>query len=207
VFHKYNVKVYGRITTSLDIHIQYSAVLGLVISSGLEFIDVWLTVWFRCAKCGSTRWKASLQNACVPYVAEKKTFFLLSKRVADHARHRFCAFELCDICQKFKIFQTIRSHFKILGAGKILQGSFHFEDAQILGATVRSPGICAPLNIPLYFRFEVEGYRNMNKRKCLCCPILHSYNWKLRRRMRDLRLQPRCKRDLHCVGILRSVEW
>jgi len=29
----------------------YSAVFGLVISS-LEFINVWLTVWFRCAVVG-----------------------------------------------------------------------------------------------------------------------------------------------------------
>jgi hypothetical protein len=49
VFHKYNLKVYGGITTSLDI--IYRAVRGLVISS-LEFIIFWLTVGFGCAVVG-----------------------------------------------------------------------------------------------------------------------------------------------------------
>jgi len=109
---------------------------------------------------------------------KKKTFFLLSKRVTDHARHRFSAFEHRNICQRFKFFQTFRSHLKILGAGRIIQGKFHFEDVQILGATVRLPGICVSLNIPLCFCFEFEGYRNVNKPRRLCCLILHSQELK-----------------------------
>jgi hypothetical protein len=74
-----------------------------------------------------------------------KTFFLLSKRVINRSCHRFSAFEHCYICQRFKIFQTFRSHLKILGAGRMIKGKFHFEDAEILGASVRSPrDLCAP---------------------------------------------------------------
>ena len=151
----------------------YSAVLGLVISS-LEFINVWLTVWFRCAGVGLQGDRQVCRTLVFLMWQERKTFFLLSKRVIDHARHRFSAFEHCNKCLRFNIFQTFGSHLKILGAGWIIQGKFHFEEAQIFGATVRSPGICALLNIQLCFHFEVEGYRNMNKPTSLCCLILHS---------------------------------
>jgi len=103
-----------------------------------------------------------------------KTFRLLNQRVNDHACHRFSAFEHCNVRQKFIFSQTFRSHLKILDAGRMIQGKFHFEEPQISGATVRSPGICAPLNIQPCFRFEVEGYRNVNKPRSLCCLILHS---------------------------------
>lgn len=119
----------------------------------------------------------SAERSC-SLCGRKKTFFLLSKRVIDHACHVFSAFEHCNVCQRFIIFQTFKSHLKILGAGRIIQGKFHFEESQILGATVRSPGICAPLNIPLCFRFEVEGYRNVNKTRRLGCLILRSQELK-----------------------------
>jgi hypothetical protein len=130
--------------------------------SSLEFINFWLTVWLRGSGVGLHGDRQAC-NTLIFLMWKKKTFSLLSEDNWLHAYRRFSAFERWKIRLRLKISQKSRSHHEILGAKRVMQNNFHFADPRILGATGRSPWICAPLNMPLCVRFEVVGYWNMNE--------------------------------------------